>query len=146
MICRALLGAIVPAVADRPACSRAEFAGLRGRCVSCSTSSSSTRALDLIWQRVRRLNHYVEERKPWEIVHDESRIGELEQVLSSLCEGLRAVTVLLTPFIPVSTQQLLDALGAPDHSLAVAVFADTGSGASVNSIPPLFPKLDRPDA
>ena len=85
----------------------------------------------------------MEERKPWEIVKDETRGAELEQVLTSLWEGLRVVTVLLTPFIPVSTEQLLEALGAPDDSLAVAVFAETGGGAGVHSIPPLFPKLDK---
>ena len=34
--------------------------------------------------------------------------------LRSLAEGLRVVTVLLTPYIPESAEKLLDALGAPD--------------------------------
>ena len=139
------LGSTVP-VADTDPVLREEFNGLRDEVVILFDRAEPTRALELIWQRVRRLNQYVEERKPWEIAKDESRAAELEQVLASLWEGLRVVTVLLTPFIPASTARLLDALGVSDDSLAAAVFADTGSGASVRSIPPLFPKLDRTPA
>ena len=32
-----------------------------------------TRALDEIWQRVRRLNRYVEEQAPWQLAKDDAR-------------------------------------------------------------------------
>ena len=37
---------------------------------SCSTAPSSRPALEEIWQRVRRLNRYVEERAPWALARD----------------------------------------------------------------------------
>ena len=46
-----------------------------------------TQALDVIWQRVRRLNRYVEEQKPWELARDPPRQPQLEQVLASLHQG-----------------------------------------------------------
>ena len=41
------------------------------------------------------------------------RRGELDATLRSLAEGLRVVTVLLQPYMPASTTQLLAALGRP---------------------------------
>src|SRR5919112_2528949 len=49
-------------------------------------------ALELIWQRVRRLNRYVEERAPWQLAKDQARAGELDTTLRTLAEGLRVVT------------------------------------------------------
>ena len=37
-----------------------------------------TQALERIWQRVRRLNRYVEERAPWQLAKDEAKAGELD--------------------------------------------------------------------
>ena len=98
-----------------------------------------TLALDEIWQRVRRLNRYVEEQAPWRLAKDEARAEDLDRVLRTLAEGLRAVTVLLWPYLPASAERLLAALGAPDVSLAGA---ELGAGGieRVSTIESLFPK------
>ena len=101
-----------------------------------------TRALDLIWQRVRRLNRYVEERAPWELAKDEANADRLDETLASLAEGLRAVSVLLYAYMPETTERLLAALGAPDVKFERALFAERGSGATVSALEPLFPKRD----
>jgi len=46
---------------------------------------------------VRRLNRYVEEQKPWELARDPAQAAQLQTVLATLHQGLRAVTVELTP-------------------------------------------------
>jgi len=99
-----------------------------------------TRALDLIWDRVRRLNRYVEEKAPWQLARDPEAAGRLDETLASLAEGLRAISVLLHPYIPSSVEKLLLALGAPDLSYARASFAERGGGARIQSLEPLFPK------
>ena len=99
-----------------------------------------TQALDRIWQRVRRLNQYVEQRAPWQLAKDEANAAELDRTLRSLAEGLRVVTVLLAPYIPETAAKLLGALGAPDDSLAGAVFGARPGGARVEKVPQLFPK------
>ena len=70
-----------------------------------------TQALERIWQRVRRLNRYVEERAPWQLAKDEAKQDELDVTLRSLAEGIRAVTVLLHPYMPETAAKLLAALG-----------------------------------
>ncbi len=60
-------------------------------------------------------------------------------MLRSLVEGLRTVTVLLWPFIPNSTERLLDALGAPELALSQASLGP-GHVRRVQELAPLFPK------
>jgi methionyl-tRNA synthetase len=116
-----------------------DFAGLPGRVAAHVDRAELTLALEEIWQRVRRLNRYVEEQAPWVLAKDEERAGELDRVLRSLVEGLRSVAVLLWPYLPTSTERLLAALGTQELSLASA---ELGAGAieRVESLESLFPK------
>ena len=127
-----------------PACPpdpvlEADFANLAERVSSLIDGAELTLALDEIWRRVRRLNRYVEECAPWRLAAETGRSQELDRVLHSLAEGLRSVTVLLWPYLPASAERLLQALGAPDLSLAGARL---GAGAieRVRHLEPLFPK------
>ena len=60
--------------------------------------------------------------------------------LRSLAEGIRAVTLLLHPYMPETTATLLDALGESDRSLEHAAFGARPGGAKVERIAQLFPK------
>jgi methionyl-tRNA synthetase len=100
-----------------------------------------TAALEEIWQRVRRLNRYVEERAPWRLA-EQADAGELDLVLRTLVECLRSVTVLLWPYMPASAERLLEALGAPDVSLAGARLG-AGRIEQVGRLGPLFPKPEQ---
>jgi len=102
-------------------------------------------ALEDVWRRVRRLNQYVEEEAPWNLAKDESQAARLDEVLYSLAEGLRVVTVILYPYLPDTALRLLAALGqsADDPpSLEDARFGARPGGAQVEKLPPLFPKVE----
>jgi methionyl-tRNA synthetase len=120
-----------------------EFANLPETVAAHIDRAELTAALDVIWQRVRRLNRYVEERAPWQLAKDDARAGELEVVLRTLVEGLRSVAVLLWAFIPASAERVLAALGAPEVSLAGAV-PRGGTAREVAAMEPLFPKDPAP--
>jgi len=128
-----------PAVGTDPALA-AEFEGLAERVAELLDRAEATQALELIWQRVRRLNRYVEERAPWQLARDPGSAAALDQTLASLAEGVRALSVLLHPYMPASTARLLEAIGSPDTGYEGAAFAALGGGASVGELPPLFPK------
>jgi len=98
-----------------------------------------SRALEVAWGAVRRLNRYVEEGRPWELAKDEGRAGDLDRVLYNLAEGLRVVTLLLYAYVPQSAERLLGALG--EGSREIAAFGSRGGGQRIERIPPLFPKL-----
>jgi methionyl-tRNA synthetase len=118
-----------------------DFAGLAGEVRWLIDRAELTGALDVIWQRVRRLNRYVEERAPWQLAKDEGRAGELDTVLSTLVCGLRVLAVLLHPYLPASTDRLLAALGVEDRSLACARWDSTQALAQpIGQLESLFPK------
>jgi methionyl-tRNA synthetase len=128
----------VPAAEVDPALV-ADFDGLAQRVAERIDRVELTPALDEIWQRVRRLNRYVEEQAPWQLAKDPDRAPDLDRVLRSLAEGLRVVTVLLAPWIPGAAEKLLAALGTPDLSLADARLG-AGEIDAVTALEPLFPK------
>ncbi len=128
-----------PAAATDPELAR-DFDGLPQQVASLLDRAEATQALELIWQRVRRLNRYVEERAPWQLARDPAAAEKLDETLASLAEGLRAVTVLLYPYMPASTERLLAALAAPATAYDDAEFAERGNGATVIPLEPLFPK------
>jgi methionyl-tRNA synthetase len=134
--------ATVPAVEVDPALEP-DFAGLAGEVAELLDEVEITQALDRIWQRVRRLNRYVEEKAPWQLAKDEAHAGELSVTLRSLAEGLRVVTVLLAPYIPESAGKLLAALGAPETALDAAHYGAHPGGQSVQKLAPLFPKPEQ---
>jgi len=120
----------------------ADFDGLCERVCELLDRTELTIALDEIWQRVRRLNRYVEEQAPWQLARDDARAADLDRVLATLVEGLRVVAVLLHPYLPASTEILLAALDVPDVSLAGARLGAGTTIARVTQLEPLFPKHD----
>jgi methionyl-tRNA synthetase len=117
-----------------------DFDGLEERVSDLIARAELTPALEEIWQRVRRLNRYVEEQAPWQLAKDDARAGELDRVLTSLAEGLRVVAVLLLPYLPEKMAILLAALGDEDTSLEHAKLG-AGSLRHVQALEPLFPKF-----
>jgi methionyl-tRNA synthetase len=117
-----------------------DFDGLVDEVCELLDRAEITQALDRIWQRVRRLNRYVEERAPWQLAKQDADAHELDVTLRSLAEGIRALTVLLHPYIPETVGKLLTALGEEDLALETATFGARPGGGTVGKLPQLFPK------
>jgi len=130
---------VVPA-AQLDGALAADFDELPARVSELLDRADLSGALEEVWQRVRRLNRYVEEQAPWQLAKDQARAGELDVALVSLAEGLRAITVLLTPWMPESAGKLLAALGRPDDTIGASTFGAAGGGARIGDLPALFPK------
>ncbi|MEX0993321.1 MAG: methionine--tRNA ligase [Solirubrobacterales bacterium] len=128
----------------------ADLEGLREAVERRLDAAELTLALEEIWTRgVRRLNRYVEEQAPWNLAKQSGAAGDLDQVLYSLAEGLRVVTVLLHPYMPSTTERLLAALGdGSGEALALerAQFGAGPGGTMVEQLAPLFPKIDAGEA
>jgi methionyl-tRNA synthetase len=133
---------VVPETEPDPVLAAGEdgFADLVERVNELLDRAELTQALAAIWDRVRRLNRYVEESRPWDLAKDESRAADLDQVLYSLAEGVRVLALLLLPYMPATSERLLDALSEPGRELAE--LGSRGGGQRIERIPPLFPKLE----
>jgi methionyl-tRNA synthetase len=129
------------------------FEGLDGRVRELIDLAEPSQALEAIWVRVRRLNRYVEENRPWDLAKEgaedqgpggpRTRSGagdRLDSVLYNLAEGMRVLALLLHPYMPDSSGRLLEALAEGDRELSA--FGARGGGQTIERIPPLFPKLE----
>jgi len=79
------------------------------------------------------------------VVRSEAHAARLDEVLYGLAEGLRVVTILLYPYLPEATTELLSALGqgtVGPPSLADVAFGTRAGGAEVSKLAPLFPKIE----
>jgi methionyl-tRNA synthetase len=137
MIARYREGVVPQAAVDPQLAST--FEELPAQLAELFDRTELSQALEAIWQRIRRLNQYVEERAPWVQAKDPAQAAELDVTLASLAEGLRVVTVLLHPFMPSTTQQLLETLGRPERGYEDARLG-AGWGGEVAKLEPLFPK------
>ena len=130
---------VLPASATDPVLA-ADFAQLPDQVAALMDRAEPTQALETIWQRVRRCNRYVEERAPWKLAKVQAAADELDQVLVSLAEAVRALSVLLHPYMPQSTDTLMATLGGQAGDYADAIFGAHGRELSVAELAPLFPK------
>jgi methionyl-tRNA synthetase len=122
-----------------------EFDGLAERVAARLDEVELTAALDEVWQRVKRLNQYVQDEEPWQLAKDAAQAERLDSVLYGLAEGLRVVSVLVHPFLPHSAERLLAALGQEDLSLEGARFGAGAGGAKLGELGQLFPKVEPPE-
>jgi len=108
-------------------------------------------AIAAIWTIVDELNGYITENEPWALAKDEAQRERLATVLYTAAEGLRAITVLLSPVMPASTATLWAALGAEAALGAVTAqpIREAGqwgrlpAGARVSALAPLFPRIEQ---
>jgi methionyl-tRNA synthetase len=143
----------LPAPADEPALAPALQKAV-------DTADERIRALDFqaglaaIFDFCKLVNGYVTEKAPWVLAKDESKAGELDQVLYATAESLRALAVLLNPVMPKACAKLWDSLGGPQTlgALADQKVQDAGrwgqlpEGAPVRKGEVLFPRLEEKDA
>lgn len=63
------------------------------------------RALDEVWERIRGLNQYIDEEKPWEIAK-KGDSDHLQEVLANQVSDLLQIADLLLPFMPETAQKI----------------------------------------
>ncbi len=100
-------------------------------------------SLEIIMNLARRLNKYIDETMPWALAKDEASTGRLKTVLYNLIEGIRFLGILLAPFMPETSQEILQQIGATYTDIAsLDSFGKTESGTFVGDAKPLFQRIE----
>ena len=143
MIARYRDGRIAPGAPNEELGSILE--ALRAKLVERFDAYDLTAALEDIWEVVRWLNRHVESTAPWQLAKDEARADELDSVLYDLADGLRAVTVALSAYLPETAPRILVALRQPvDLALQRVTYGAIPATDGIEAATPLFPRVDLP--
>ena len=82
-----------------------------------------------------------------ELAKDDANAAELDRVLYDLADGLTAVAVAVSPYLPETAPRILEALRQPADLSLERVRPQTAEQASgIEPAPPLFPRVDTPTA
>jgi len=73
-------------------------------------------AIDEIMEVLRSCNKYIDDTTPWTLAKDETKKDRLATVLYNLLESIRICTVLLTPFIPTTANNIFEQLNTKEMS------------------------------
>ena len=102
-------------------------------------------ALDRIWALVSRANKYIDETMPWVLAKDETKKERLAAVLYNLAESIRIISVMISPFIPDTSEKINSQFGFESDVLtwdSVLNFGALKEGTKVKRGENLFPRID----
>lgn len=120
-------------------------ASLRERCDRAIDSYQFSAALAEIWKVIARSNKYIDETMPWVLGKDEAKKARLAAVMYNLCEVLRIVSILITPFMPETSPKIQAQLGLTAAETTYASSSEWGtlrSDAVISKGETLFPRID----
>lgn len=139
-----------------------EAEGVDGELIALAkkTAASYERTMDVmdisqtmkeLWAFIGRTNKYIDETGPWALAKDPAKKQRLDAVLYNLVESLRIVSLLVSPFMPVTAPKIWAQLGFAE-SFAGATLEDaktwgkTPAGLRVNRPEPIFPRIEEEKA
>ena len=97
------------------------------------------KALDKIFDLLRRSNKYIDETTPWVLAKDENEKDKLETVMYNLLESIRVSAVELEPFMPETSENILKQLNTSNKE---TTYQEDNSYATATPVP-LFQRIDK---
>ena len=100
-------------------------------------------ALDAIISLAKRSNKYIDETMPWSLAKDDDKKDRLATVLYNLLESIRFTAVLLSPFMPETSEKIFAQLNTDvkDYE-SLETFGALKTGNKVTAPTPLFNRID----
>ena len=101
-------------------------------------------ALEEVIDIFRRCNKYIDETMPWVLAKDEAKKDRLATVLYNLVEGIRIGTVLLSAFMPETSDKIFYQINTELKEFdTISEFGGYISGTKVNSPEVLFQRIEK---
>lgn len=100
-------------------------------------------AIDSVLSLAKRSNKYIDETAPWVLAKDESKKARLGTVLYNLLEAIRFIAVLLSPFVPETSEKIFAQLNCDIKSYdSLKSFGALIPGIKVGKAKALFERID----
>ncbi|MEK6283476.1 MAG: methionine--tRNA ligase [Acidobacteriota bacterium] len=106
-----------------------------------------SKALEVAWSVVARMDKMISDAKPWELAKDENQKQTLNAVLYRAAETLRWLSVMLYPIMPGATVEIWRQLGLSGLPAAInpknLQWGELSEGTAISEVKPLFPRIDK---
>lgn len=101
-------------------------------------------ALDSIMEIFKRCNKYIDETTPWILAKDEKNCEKLKTVIYNLLESIRIGAILLSPFLPDTSEEIFRQLNTDVKSIdTTTLFGCLVEGTKLNDPQPLFKRIEK---
>src|SRR6185312_5252653 len=106
-----------------------------------------SKALEVIWSVIARVDKMISDAKPWELAKDENQRQTLNAVLFRAAETLRWLCALLYPVMPSASQEIYSQLGLSESlgsiDPASLKWGGLEEGSQLGEVRPGFPRIDK---
>jgi methionyl-tRNA synthetase len=106
-----------------------------------------SRALEVAWSIVARVDKMISDAKPWDLAKDKNQQQTLNAILYRAAESLRWLCVMLYPVMPGATREVWTQLGLSDSLSGIDPaqlrWGGLQEGTQVSEVKPLFPRIDK---
>ena len=100
-------------------------------------------AIDNVFNIFRRCNKYIDETTPWILAKEENK-DRLKKVMYNLLESIRIGAVLLSPFLPETSEKIFAQLNTDLTSYeSIQEFGQLKEGDILNNPEPLFKRIEK---
>ena len=126
---------------------------------TAAQADTSIRAFDFqtgivaVKEFIDAVNLYVTEQEPWTLAkkEDEQSRLRLATILYTVCESLRAISILYSPLMPKSMAALWSDIGADESGLGknfadLATWGQLNPGVRITKSESLFPRIEEPES
>jgi methionyl-tRNA synthetase len=108
---------------------------------------SFSRALEVAWSIVARVDKMISDAKPWDLAKDNNQSQTLGAVLYRAAESLRWLSVLLYPVMPEASRAMWSQLGIKDSPAKIdparLAWGGLREGTAIREVQPIFPRMDK---
>ena len=100
-------------------------------------------AVEAVLNLAKRSNKYIDETAPWALAKDEASLPRLGTVLYNLLEAIRYIAVLLSPFMPETSEKIFAQMNCniKDYD-SLETFGALKAGEKVGKAEALFARID----
>ncbi len=108
---------------------------------------SFSRALEVAWSIVARIDKIISDAKPWDLAKDAGQRQTLNAVLYRAAETLRWLSVMLYATMPETSREIYSGLGLTNQVSNIDPkglrWGELPPGTAIGEVKPLFPRIDK---
>lgn len=109
----------------------------------CMNDLAFSKALQAIWEVISAGNKYIDESAPWTLAKDPALKDRLATVMYCLLESQRIVHIVLSAFLPATTEKALASLGCVEEKSLVGLsWGGLREGTVITKAEALFPRIE----